>query len=53
VVGDRAIYDGSTGERPADIVPSNYRERLARTIALDVDLATFATEPLPPKTTGQ
>jgi hypothetical protein len=53
VVGDRAIYDGSTGERPADIVPGNYRERLARTIALDVDLATFATEPLPPKTTGQ
>jgi hypothetical protein len=46
-LGSRPVYDGATGEQPADIKPGNYMERGARSQALAVDLDTYPCEPRP------
>jgi hypothetical protein len=46
-LGNRTVYDGATGEQPADIVPGDSMERLGRADALDVDLDTFPCQPMP------
>jgi hypothetical protein len=46
-LGDRGVFDGATGQQPADIKPGNYLERGARTDALAVNLDTFPCQPMP------